>query len=94
VSINFIGFFLTVLFVFSISIQDRLTVFVLSGNLALFHVRRLSTKSGRSSVVERLLAKQKVVGSNPIVRSRYTPGTNLPERKDSMETDWRGTQVA
>jgi hypothetical protein len=25
--------------------------------------------SGRSSVVERLLAKQKVVGSNPIVRS-------------------------
>ncbi len=29
--------------------------------------------SGRSSVVERLLAKQKVVGSNPIVRSNFSP---------------------
>ncbi len=38
--------------------------------------------SGRSSVVERLLAKQKVEGSNPFARS-------IP-----IYSLWRGTQVA
>ncbi len=34
-------------------------------------------------MVERLLAKQKVVGSNPIVRSRNIPGTNLTEKREN-----------
>ncbi len=36
-------------------------------------VGRLGCECGRSSGVERLLAKQKVVGSSPIARSRFSP---------------------